>query len=179
MYSTKRTSSFQYCCSSRNRSKKSKLVSTRPAVIEDVCDLAEIERRCFGLYYTVHRYGVDDFDKCIENEQCFLRVAEYQSNLIGYALGQSYRGKCSHIVHLIGIAVIKDFRRFGLGSDLLRSIFTESKRRHASLLTLEVADKNIYARLFFEQHGFRGYRRVRDYYDKGIDALRMRRYLRR
>lgn len=78
---------------------------------------------------------------------------------------------------LLSLAVDPDFRRRGLAAGLMRASLRSGALEGVRCLLLEVAEDNGAARAFYAREGFAPDGRVRDYYGRGKDALRMSRLL--
>jgi [ribosomal protein S18]-alanine N-acetyltransferase len=76
-------------------------------------------------------------------------VAEHEGKIVGYALAWLVIGD---EVHLLKLAVASGFRRRGIASALVAYIINEFKT--ASLILLEVREKNAEARNFYKKLGF-------------------------
>ncbi len=90
-------------------------------------------------------------------------------------VSKGYYGKAAH---LISIAVLKPFRRRGIGSMLLRESMRASVRAYgAESMYLEVRVSNEPAIKLYEKFGFRKVRMIESYYLDGEDAYVMARRL--
>ena len=76
--------------------------------------------------------------------------------------------------HLVSIAVLKEYRRMGIGSSLLKSTIDAVKNYYkAEAMYLEVRLSNYAAIKFYEKFGFVKARIIRGYYRDGEDAFVM------
>lgn len=105
-----------------------------------------------------------------ENSYAHYFVARHQGQIVGY-FGMWVILQEAHITN---IAVHPDFRRQGIGEELLRFAFEKAKELGANKMTLEVRVTNIPARNLYKKMGFveRGIRK--GYYtDTNEDAIVM------
>jgi [ribosomal protein S18]-alanine N-acetyltransferase len=75
--------------------------------------------------------------------------------------------------HILNIAVHPDFRRSGLGAELMRQAIAEAKEKRVKLVTLEVRRSNLPARGLYRKFDFEEQRLRRHYYGPGEDAIVM------
>jgi ribosomal-protein-alanine N-acetyltransferase len=102
-------------------------------------------------------------------------VAERDGRVVAYLMAWQV---VDHL-HVLNLAVAKEQRRLGIGSQLLLAALREAIARGLRIATLEVRPSNTAARAFYEQHGFVVVGRRRRYYaDTGEDAIIMNRSLR-
>ena len=89
-------------------------------------------------------------------------------------LSREYR-----VLHLVSIAVLKEYRRRGIGSALLEATIREALADGGIVsIYLEVRVSNSPAIRLYRKFGFREMRRIRGYYRDGEDAYVMVRKLR-
>lgn len=69
---------------------------------------------------------------------------------VGFVLALDSRGECE----ILSLAVLPEHRRRGLGSALLGALLSETQRRGAAALFLEVAEDNPAALALYAKHGF-------------------------
>jgi len=122
----------------------------------------EIERLCFSSPFpesylrSLAESGSDSFLVAIEEN----RVVGYVSALV--------HGKDAHIA---SIAVLKDYRRRGVGRGLMSELIKSLKLRHIRTVSLEVRESNTSAIRFYEGLGFERMGVMRSYYEDGEDAV--------
>lgn len=73
--------------------------------------------------------------------------------------------------HIITIDVIAAFRRFGVGSLLLRAAEDRLIVAGCRTIELETAVDNVSALMFYKRHGYSMTRTFPRYYSNGVDAL--------
>ena len=136
---------------------------------EDVPQIAHLETVCFSDPWS---------EKSIASEianplSCWL-VAEEQGRIAGYVGSQSVLDAAD----MMNIAVDPDFRRQGIGEQLIVALMEQLRKKNVIALLLEVRVSNtpaiaLYEKLGFEQVG----RRPRYYHNPKEDALILRKEL--
>lgn len=120
-----------------------------------VPQIAALERVCFSDPWS---------EKSILSElenplSCWL-VAMDGERLAGYVGSQTVLGETD----MMNLAVDPDYRRKGLGKELILSLIEALRQRGSRCLTLEVRDSNAPARALYEGLGFQEIGRRRNYY---------------
>lgn len=120
-----------------------------------VPQIAALERVCFSDPWS---------EKSILSElenplSCWL-VAMDGEHLAGYVGSQTVLGETD----MMNLAVDPDYRRKGLGKELILSLIEALRQRESRCLTLEVRDSNAPARALYEGLGFQEIGRRRNYY---------------
>ena len=120
-----------------------------------VPQIAALERVCFSDPWS---------EKSILSElenplSCWL-VAMDGEHLAGYVGSQTVLGETD----MMNLAVDPDYRRKGLGKELILSLIEALRQRGSRCLTLEVRDSNAPARALYEGLGFQEIGRRRNYY---------------
>jgi len=95
-------------------------------------------------------------------------VLEVQGEVAGYLVLWPY----PRTWRIYNLASDPRRRNLGVGSALLAAAVDEARRAGAGRLVLESRNEPGLLR-FYEQRGFRASRKLRDYYSKGEDAVRM------
>jgi [ribosomal protein S18]-alanine N-acetyltransferase len=149
----------------------------RDATPADAEALARFEQRAFTGYYAAHRFSENQFRYYLARETTIAHLARARGQIIGYALGAEGRGRRRHLARLLSIAVDPAHRKRRVGRRLLSAFLESARRRGSRLATLEVAAPNQSAIRLFASHGFVPDRKLRRYYSRSVDGLRMRRVL--
>jgi len=146
-------------------------VTTRPYQAKDFARLHRLDQACFppGIAYT--RWSLHYY-LSLPGADCL--VAEEGKELAGFILAEVN----PPLGHIITLDVAEQFRRRGVGSQLLREMEEHFafQRVHAVLLETSVENKSGIA--FWEKHGYRTEAVVKKYYLGKVDALEMRKKLR-
>lgn len=78
--------------------------------------------------------------------------------------------------HIMNIAVKKDFRKKGIGSELLKFLIEEAKNKEKICITLEVRDDNIPAIELYKKFDFDILGKRKKYYNNCNDAIIMTKF---
>jgi ribosomal-protein-alanine N-acetyltransferase len=120
------------------------------------------------------RYNPIIFNTFYENYPEGFLIAEKNRKIVGFIIGT----KTSHdTVRITMLAVNKDYRRQGFGSNLLINLLKKLAEKNISQVDLEVKTDNNAAINFYKKHGFTITDNVPSFYKSGEDAYIMRRIL--
>lgn len=113
--------------------------------------LVELEKVCFNEPWSTDSLSVE-----LTNKKAYFIVATQDNNVLGYA-GMHYVLDEGYISN---VAVFPDFRKKGIGKELLRNILNYAEKNNFAFVTLEVRTSNfnaikLYKSLGFEQWGTR------------------------
>ena len=133
----------------------------RKFVPTDLKRVFEIENMSFD-----HSYGINMFQQLYEMGVGFL-VAEEDGYVIGYVI---FWMKYENQGHIISIAVDKNYRRLGAGTQLLVKAIAILSLLNLSTIYLEVNENNHEAVEFYKQFNFKIDRTVPGYYENGDGA---------
>jgi ribosomal-protein-alanine N-acetyltransferase len=142
-----------------------KSLRIRTVTESDLPNIALIENSSFD-----QPYPLDLLKKLsLQHGGSFL-VAEENGTLLGYCVASLNRGAA----HLISIGVLRESRRKGVGTSLLKHLVRFLLNHGVDELWLEVKSENNEAVSLYERFGFERMNIVQDYYSDGSAALRMR-----
>lgn len=131
----------------------------------DIFRAREIEKACFGAHWTP-----TNFEKELANGSGGHLTALWGDEVIGY-IGYWLILEEAHITV---VAVDPNYRRMGIGEQLLIAMTDHSMARGAKWMTLEVRVSNVPAQKLYEKYGFKVLGRRKAYYhDNQEDALVM------
>lgn len=136
----------------------------------DLKRVFEIENMSFN-----QSYGIKMFQQLYEMGVGFL-VAEEEGYVIGYVL---FWLKYEYQGHIISIAVDKNYRRSGAGTQLLVKAISILSLLKIDTIYLEVNENNVGAVEFYKKFNFKVDRIVPGYYENGDGAMLMYLHLRR
>jgi ribosomal protein S18 acetylase RimI-like enzyme len=141
--------------------------SIRPAVVEDLDALLELENRCFDYdrlsRRSLRRFLTTDTASCL--------VAEQAGRAIGYAL-VLFHGRTA-LARLYSMAVAPERRGHGLGRALLRAAEAAALDGGTAVMRLEVSPDNAAAVALYRSVGYVDFGVYHAYYEDDSDALRM------
>ena len=136
----------------------------RKFVPEDLKRVYEIENMSFD-----QSYGINMFQQLYEMGIGFL-VAEEEGYVVGYVM---FWVKYENQGHIISIAVDKNYRRMGAGTQLLAKAISILSLLNIEAIYLEVNENNTGAVEFYKNFNFLIDRTVPGYYDSGDGAIVM------
>lgn len=131
---------------------------------QDLKRVFEIENMSFN-----QSYGINMFQQLHDMGVGFL-VAEEKDYVIGYVL---FWIKYENQGHIISIAVDKNYRRRGYGTQLLVKAISILSLLNLDAIYLEVNENNEGAVEFYKQFSFKQDRVVPGYYENGDGAIVM------
>jgi [ribosomal protein S18]-alanine N-acetyltransferase len=142
-------------------------VSIRDAAPADVPAILTIERAA----YSAAHWSADQYLTRIGHSSVI--VAEQESKICGFL--------CAHVVagewEIENVVVDGEFRRHGIGAELMRALLNKWGIAAGSAILLEVRESNAPARALYENSGLRQVGRRRGYYrDPVEDAILYARY---
>lgn len=153
---------------------RSRTTGVRPATLADATGLARFERRAFTGYYAAHRFSEAQFRYYLARPTTIAHVVERGGTIVAYALGAQQTASRRHLVRLHSIAVGAAERDRRFGGRLLSAFLTEARRRRCRRVYLEVAADNRPALALFARHRFTATARLRAFYSRSVDGVRMR-----
>ncbi len=145
--------------------KKKYQVHIRWMIRRDMDEVLDIERAGFEF-----PWSEEDFIRCLRQRNCIGMVAEHEDRVVGFMIYELHRSR----LHLLNFAVSSEYRRFGVGSQMMQKLIAKLSNQRRSRILLEVRETNLPAQLFFRENGFRAINVLRDYYsDTTEDAYLM------
>ncbi len=117
-----------------------------PMKEEDISQVLKIENLSFLDPWTQRMYLAE----IKERDDSYFVVSKLGTHIIGY-------GGFWLVVdeaHLVNIAIHPDFRRQGIGTQIMRYLLNLAKELGAKRATLEVRESNLIAQNFYAKFGF-------------------------
>ena len=87
-------------------------------------------------------------------------VAEVDDRVVGFMIYELHKAR----IHVLNFAVVEDYRRRGVGSQMLAKLSAKLSLQRRCRIVLEVRETNLDAQLFFRENGFRAVSVLHDYY---------------
>jgi ribosomal-protein-alanine N-acetyltransferase len=103
----------------------------------------------------------DDFIRSLQQRNCIGMVADYEDRVVGFMLYELHKSR----IHVLNFAVTDDFRRCGVGSQMIVKLSAKLSPQRRTCIILEVRETNLAAQLFFRENGFRAVSVLRDHFD--------------
>jgi ribosomal protein S18 acetylase RimI-like enzyme len=143
----------------------------RPATLDDLDALVDIEERCFDS----DRLSRRSFRHLLTRGHAATLVADQNGAVRGYGMVLCNAG--TSLGRLYSFAVDPSARGQGLGHRLLEACEQAALARDCVTLRLEVRPDNAAAIGLYEAHGYRRFDVVEDYYEDHAEALRYEKQL--
>lgn len=133
----------------------------------DMPEVLNIESQSFEF-----PWAEDDFIRCLRQRNCIGMVAEHEDQIVGFMIYELNRNQ----LHALNFAVRVDFRRRGVGSQMLDKLMSKLSQQRRTSISLEVRESNLAAQLFFRRSGFRAISVLRDYYEDTTESAYVMNY---
>jgi ribosomal-protein-alanine N-acetyltransferase len=112
----------------------------------------------------------EDFIRSLRQRNCIGMVAEHEDRVVGFMIYELHKNR----IHVLNFAVADEYRRRGVGSQMVAKLISKLSVQRRSRILLEVRETNLAAQLFFRENGFRAVSVLRSYYaDTPEDAYLM------
>lgn len=132
----------------------------------DMPEVLAIENQSFEF-----PWSEEDFLRYLRQRNCIGMIAEHGEQIVGFMIYAIHKDK----LHLLNFAVRKDFRRRGVGGQMLRKLVGKLSSHRRTRLVVRIRETNLPAQLFFKKQEFKAVRITPGYYkDSGEDAFLFR-----
>ena len=149
----------------RIQSKDRLRVHIRWMIRRDMPEVLQAEQGSFDYSWTE-----DDFLRCLRQRNCIGMVAEVDDRVVGFMIYELHKTK----LHILNFAVAPEFRRSGIGTQMVVKLIGKLSSHRRTKITLAVRESNLGAQMFFRAQSFLASRVLRSYYeDSGEDAYLM------
>ena len=151
---------------STNRAEKEQVrVHIRWMIRRDMPEVLQTEQQSFEFAWTE-----EDFLRCLRQRNCIGMVAEQGERVVGFMIYELHKAR----LHILNFAVHPQYRRVGVGAQMVGKLVSKLSSHRRTKITLEVRETNLSAQLFFRTQGFKAVRVLRGFYeDSGEDAFLM------
>ena len=140
-------------------------VHIRWMIRRDMPEVLQTEGDSFEFPWTE-----EDFLCCLRQRNCIGMVAEFEGRVVGFMIYELFQDR----MHVMSFAVCGQYRRSGIGTQMIEKLINKLSQQRRTSITLEVRETNLAAQLFFQKQGFRATSILRDYYeDTSEDAYSM------
>jgi len=138
----------------------------RPAAPEDLESIYRIETACFKE----RRFRRDHVDWILRNERAVTLVEESDGGRLDGAIMLLFEGQFCRV---LSVATMPEYRRKGLGTEMMRAAEREARKRGCIRVRLEVSTQNYAAIEFYRGLGYKTDGVLYGYYSWGEDAYSM------
>lgn len=142
-------------------------VRIRWMIRRDMPEALAIEESSFEFPWTE-----EDFVRCLRQRNCIGMVAERNDKIVGFMIYELLQSE----LHVLNFAVRKEFRRMGVGSQMMEKLVSKLSYGRRDRIVLEVRETNLDAQLFFKKQTFRAIDVLRDYYEDTIEDAYLMQY---
>lgn len=140
-------------------------VQVRWMIRRDMSEVLKVEKESFEF-----PWNEEDFLCCLRQRNCIGMVAEYEGRVIGFMIYELFQFR----MHIMTFAVASQYRRCGVGSQMIEKLINKLSQQRRTSITLEIRETNLPAQLFFQKQRFLATSVLRDYYeDTAEDAYAM------
>jgi ribosomal-protein-alanine N-acetyltransferase len=122
----------------------------------DMSEVLQIETSVFDCPWVE-----EDFLRCLRQRNCIGTVAEHGERVVGFMVYELHNAK----LHVLNFAVHPEFRRQGVGRQLVAKLRTKLSAQRRTRITLEVRETNLVAQMFFRSQDFAATGVLRNHYD--------------
>ena len=149
-----------------NRTEKEQVrVHIRWMIRRDMPEVLQTEQESFEYAWTE-----EDFLRCLRQRNCIGMVAEQGERVVGFMIYELHKAK----LHILNFAVHPQYRRYGVGGQMVSKLISKLSSHRRTRITLEVRETNLAAQLFFRAQRFKAIQVMRAFYeDSGEDAFLM------
>jgi [ribosomal protein S18]-alanine N-acetyltransferase len=140
-------------------------VHIRWMIRRDMPEVLSIEHASFEFPWCE-----EEFLRVLRQRNCIGMVAEHGERIVGFMIYELHR----HKIHVLDFACHPDFRRRGVGRQMIAKLVGKLSGQRRNRISLYVRETNLSAQLFYRILGFRATEVVREHYaDTGEDAYAM------
>jgi ribosomal-protein-alanine N-acetyltransferase len=140
-------------------------VHIRWMIRRDMPEVLTIEEDSFEF-----PWSEEEFLRCLRQRNCIGMVAEYDQRVVGFMIYELNKTR----IHVLNFAVARDYRRLGVGRQMVSKLIAKLSSQRRTRVALEVRERNLPAQLFFRAGGFRAVSVLRNFYqDTPEDAYLM------
>ena len=131
-------------------------VHIRWMIRRDMPEVLGVERESFEFPWLE-----EDFIRCLRQRNCIGMVAEHEDLVVGFMVYELHKSR----IHILNFGVGSDYRRLGVGTQMVDKLLAKLSAQRRNRLMLEVRETNLPAQLFFRENGFRAVAVLKDYYE--------------
>jgi len=141
-------------------------VQIRWLIRRDMPEVLAIEQSSFR-----QPWSEEDFLGHLRQRNCIGMVAEHNQRIVGFMIYELHKAR----LQLLNFATGIDFRRLGVGLQMVNKLVDKLSQQRRQEILLEVRESNLEAQLFFKAQDFQAVRVMRAHYDDTTeDAYVMR-----
>ncbi len=142
-------------------------VHIRWMIRRDMPEVLAIEKAGFEF-----PWSEEEFVRCLRQRNCIGMVAESDDEIVGFMIYELHKNR----LHVLNFAVHPDYRRQGVGRQMLQKLVGKLSSQRRNRIMLEVRETNLPAQLFFRELGFRAVAVLREFYDDSPEDAYLMQY---
>jgi ribosomal-protein-alanine N-acetyltransferase len=131
-------------------------VNIRWFIRRDMPEVMAIERQGFEF-----PWSEEDFLRSLRQRNTIGMIAEHDERIVGFMIYELHKSR----LHVLNFAVRAEFRRRGVGTQMLRRLTAKLSQQRRDRILLEVRETNLPAQLYFKANGFRAISLLREFYE--------------
>ena len=139
-----------------SKQKQQLRVHIRWMIRRDMAEVLDIESEGFE-----YPWSEEDFIRCLRQRNCIGMVAEHDDKVVGFMIYELHKSR----LHILNFAVAAEYRRRGVGSQMIAKLVAKLSNQRRTRILLEVRETNLDAQLFFRNSSFRAVSVLRDFYE--------------
>jgi len=134
----------------------------------DMFDVLDIEQRCFEF-----PWDEDTFIRVLRQRNAIGMVIEHDERIVGFMIYELHKNR----LHVLNFAVHPNFRRIGVGQQMIGKLIGKLDHARRRCILLEVRETNLQAQLFFRSMGFLAINVLENFYDDSTEDAYLFEYL--
>src|SRR4051812_39390158 len=112
----------------------------------------------------------EEFLRVLRQRNCIGMVAEFGERVVGFMIYELHKSR----LHVLDFATHPEFRRTGVGRQMLAKLAGKLSSHRRTKIALEVRETNLPAQFFYKSQNFRAVEVAREHFaDTGEDAYVM------
>jgi ribosomal-protein-alanine N-acetyltransferase len=111
----------------------------------------------------------EDFIRYFRQRNCIGAIAEHDNRVVGFMVYELMRKR----LHVANFAVAKEFRRRGIGGQMVAKLISKLSSQRRRRIVLEVRETNLPAKDFFASLGFRVLFLLKNHFGESENAYLM------
>ncbi len=133
----------------------------------DMPEVLAIEQESFE-----HAWSEEEFLCILRQQNCIGMVAEIDHEIVGFMIYELHKSN----LHVLNFAVAKQYRRKGIGAQMVDRLIDKLSLQRRKEILLEVRERNLSAQMFFKELDFMAVTVLRNHYDDTSEDAYIMRY---
>jgi len=142
-------------------------VNIRWMIRRDTTEVINIERASYEYPWTA-----EELLEILRHRNAIGMVAEHDFDVVGFMVYELHKKK----LHMLNFAVHPDYRRMGVGTQMVQKLIGKLSTQRRRDITLHVRETNLAGQLFFQSQGFYAVDIIREFYEEHDESAYAMRY---